>query len=60
MKRAQTKFHADVMSYTKAIRSKKSKFFNKSKFSCNRVFHFVDILLKLHLQHHTFDVLLQV
>jgi len=45
MKRAQTKFHADTMSDSKVMWSKKSIFFVKSKFSCSRVFLFIDILL---------------
>jgi len=31
MKRPQTKFHADTMSHSKVIRSKKSKFIVRSK-----------------------------
>jgi len=57
MKRPQTKFHADTMSHSKVIRSKKSKFIVRSKitvrpkFFCSRVFFFIiDILLKLQQQ----------
>jgi len=44
MKRPQTKFHADAMSNSQVIRSKKSKFIIRSKFivrsnfSCSTVF----------------------
>jgi len=38
MKRTQTKFHADTMSHCKVVRSKKSEFIIRSKFSCSRLF----------------------
>jgi len=38
IKRLQTKFHTGTMSNSKVIRSKKSKFIVRSKFSCSRVF----------------------
>jgi len=38
MKRPQTKLHTDIMSNSKVIRSKKSKFIVMSKFSCSRDF----------------------
>ena len=56
MKRPQTKFHADTMSNSKAIRSKKSKFISKSKFIvmskflAAQFFIFIDILFMLQQQ----------
>jgi len=43
MKRPQTKFHVDTMSYSKVIRSKKLKFIIRSKFSCSTVFFSLSI-----------------
>jgi len=51
VKHPQTKFQADTMSHSIVIRCKMSKCFVKSKFSCSRVFLFIDILLKP--QQHT-------
>jgi len=56
IKRQQNKFNADTMSNSKAIRSKKSKCFVKSKFLAPE-FVFFNILLTL--QQHI-DVRLQV
>ena len=58
MKRPQTTFHADTMSHSKVIRSKKSKVFVKSKFSCSRVFYLYRYLLKATTTH--IDLLVQV
>jgi len=45
MKRPQTKFYADSMNHSKAIRSKNSPNFLAAQF-----FFFIDILLKLQKQ----------
>jgi len=43
LKRPQFKFHADTMSDSKVIRSKKPKFIAGSKFSCSTVFFSLSI-----------------
>jgi len=57
MKRPQTKFHADTMWDSKVIRSKKSKFISRSKFSCSRVFSRYRYFIKVTTD---FDMFLQV
>jgi len=58
MKRSQTKFHANTMSHSKVIRSKKSKFIIMSKFSCSRVFSRYRYFIEDTTTH--FDMFLQV
>jgi len=58
MKRPQTNFHAHTTRESQAIRSKKSKFINRSKcrlclnqtFLATQFFLFINILLKLQQQ----------
>jgi len=47
MIRPQTKFYADAMSHSNGIRSKKSKFIARSKFSCGRVFSHYRYFIKV-------------
>jgi len=51
MKRPQATIHAHTMRESQVIRSKKSRFIIRSKFSCSTiVFFFIDNLLKLQEQ----------